>query len=350
MEEKQTKKIGKRRTQAHRLMPTKHLEQLTKKARALAGEVEPEDVSLSSISGKLARLQKIHSQLQESLVSGSEQLVAARLRQEIGDAQAECTSVKNLPEEVFDDKIITDIFKEFPWKREKDINGQPVESPRTMYSIENKFICGLKEGQIGVQFDTFYAGERVESFYLALAGQSAFESLSVRTHTIPFFVPFNDAATAYLSSNASMFINATGDLLQAYISRREQIKKLKESKADRIKHISHTVLCDAVDFMLEESDCKVCIKLRYEDTHSDLPTETKVVVWPPPPSKKQYPVFFSRERKPKATPISLLFAENILQQELLPEACERLVNGLNAILAGRSVDDAELAAAPYGDL
>eukprot|EP00250_Pteridium_aquilinum_P024162 c2854_g1_i1 orf=379-1431(+) len=350
MEEKQTKKIGKRRTQAQRLIPTKHLEQLTKKARALAGEAEPEDVSLSSISRKLTRLQQVHSQLQESLVSGSEQLMVARLRQEIEDAQAECTIVQELADEAFDDRIITDIFREFPWNRGADINGKQVESSRTMYSIENKFICGLKERQIGVQFDTFYAGERVESFYLVLAGQSAFESLSVQAHTVPFFVPLKEVETEYLSSSASMFINVTGDLLQAYISRREQIKKLKESKADRIKLISHTVLCDALDFMVEEFDCKVTVKLGYEDLHSDLPNETKVVVWPPPPSNRKYSAFFSRDRKPKATPISLLFAENILQQELLPEAYERLVNGLNAVLAGRSVDDTELVVPPSGDL
>ncbi|KAI5084149.1 hypothetical protein GOP47_0000318 [Adiantum capillus-veneris] len=325
-----------------------HLEQLTKKARALAGEAEPEDVSLSSIASKLAKLQEVHSRIQESLVSGSEQLIAARLRQEIGDAQAECTSVQIVPEEAFDDRIITNIFREFPWNIGKDSNGQSEESARILYTIENKLICGFKDYQIAVQFDTYHEGKLVESFYLVLVGRSAFESLCVLTHTIPFYVPLKEVEREYLSSNAAMFISILGDLLQAYVSRREQIRKFKETRSDKLRLISHTVLCDAVDFMVEESDCKVTVKLGYEDLHSDLPSVAKVAVWPPPASKGKFPAFFSKDRKPKTSPISLLFAEIILQQEVLPEAYERLVSGLNAILAGRPVDDPELDASALG--
>lgn len=348
MDEK-PKKTGKRK-QVQRFMPTKHLEQLTKKARALAGEAEPEDVSLSSIASKLAKLQEVHLRLQESLISGTEQLIAARLRQEIGDAQAECTSVQILPEEAFDDRIITNIFREFPWNTVKDSIGQSEESARILYSIENKLICGFKELQIAVQFDTYHEGKSVESFYLVLVGRSAFESLYIHSHTIPFYIPLKEVEREYLASSAAMFINVLGDLLQAFISRREQIRKFKETRADKLRLFSHTVLCDAVDFMVEEFDCKVTVKLGYEDLHSDLPSVSKVAVWPPPASKGTFAAFFAKDRKPKASPISLLFAENIMQQEVLPEAYEKLVNGLNAILAGRSVDDPELDATPLGDL
>ncbi|KAH7440441.1 hypothetical protein KP509_04G107200 [Ceratopteris richardii] len=348
MDEK-PKKTGKRK-QAHRSMPTKHLEQLTRKARALAGDTEPEDHSISSIASKLSKLQELHGQLQQSLVSDSDKLIGARLRQEIGDAQAECATVQVVSDEAFDDRIITDIFREFPWSRGKDSADQSVESLRTLYSVGNKYICGFKELQIGVQFDTYHEGKLVESFYLVLAGQSAFESLSIHIHTIPFYVPLKEVEQQYLSSSAAMFISVMGDLLQAYVSRREQIKTLKEVRADKLKLISHTVLCDAVDFMVEEFDCKVTVKLGYEDLRSNLPSVTKVVAWPPPASKGKFLAFFSRDRRPKASPISLLFAESILQQVALPDAYEHLVNGLNAILTGRSREYQRINTAPPGIL
>lgn len=348
MEEKQTKKIGKRRTQAQRLMAdttTRHLEQLTKKARALAGEAEPEDVSLKAISKRLSSLQQMHSRLQESLASGSEQLIAARLRQEFEDAQAESTSVEELEEEDCNDGIIAYIRREFLLHREGEMSGQE-DSMRKLFCLEGKIICGLKEGRIGVQYDTFYAGEPVESYYLVLASRSYSENLFVCEHTVPFFLPLQETERRHLSSSAAMFINIIGDLLQAYVSRREQIKAFKESKADKIKHVSHSVRCDVVDFMVEEFECKVTVSLGYEDLRSELPTRAKAVIWPPVSSKGKCQPIDLEESKPRASPISLVYAEKILKQEFLSQAYKELVDGMNTIFSGQTSSTVDAVPAP----
>ena len=120
-----------------------------------------------------------------------------------------------------------------------------------------------------------------------------------------------------------------------------QIKAFKLSRTENIKHMAHTVRCDVVDFMVEEfawydhkfspsclQPCtsinhvttysKVTVSLSYEDLRSELPTQTKVVIWPLASSVEKHPSACLDGNKPKVTPISLLYAERILKEEHLP--------------------------------
>lgn len=87
-------------------------------------------------------------------------------------------------------------------------------------------------------------------FHCVLESKSFLEKMTVLEHTIPFFLPIRDAENDYLSSNAMVslatlvsylvfyyacmkcfivlfgtqkFIDYVGDLLQAYVDRREQV-------------------------------------------------------------------------------------------------------------------------------
>lgn len=86
-------------------------------------------------------------------------------------------------------------------------------------------------------------------FHCVLESKSFLEKMAVLEHTIPFFLPIRDAENDYLSSNAMVrlatllsytillsiyemfhflfgkqkFIDYVGDLLQAYVDRREQV-------------------------------------------------------------------------------------------------------------------------------
>jgi hypothetical protein len=60
----------------------------------------------------------------------------------------------------------------------------------------------------------------------------------------------------------------------------------------------------------------VTVSLSYEDLRSELPSQTKVVIWPLSSAKEKQ---CSDENKPTVTPISLLYAERILKEEHLPQ-------------------------------
>lgn len=333
MEEKETQRIVKRRTHAQRLKRVladatpRHLEQLTKKARALAGTDEPEDVSCEAISGRLASLHQRHAELKERLASGSEKLIGARLRQEFEDAQAEGTSVI-VEDEAWNDGIIATLREHV----HRDVGGQEGinDSLRTLYEVDSKIICGLRGGRIGIQYNTSFSGESFESYYLVLASRSFLEKMFVSEHTIPFFMPLRELEKLHLSSSATKFIDCIGELLQGYVSRREQIRLFKDLKANKIRHMSHSVPSDVAQFMVEEQNCKVTVNLGYE-LSSELPTRTKVLAWPLS-SHTGINRIGRRASKPKATSYSLAYAEDSLKRNLLHHAFEEIVQNLSTTL------------------
>ncbi|CAK9136835.1 unnamed protein product [Ilex paraguariensis] len=74
-------------------------------------------------------------------------------------------------------------------------------------------------------------GEPCELYHCVLESKSFLEKMTVLEHTVPFFLPIRDAENELLSSNAMKFIDHVGELLQAYVDRREQVPRVAvESK------------------------------------------------------------------------------------------------------------------------
>lgn len=99
-----------------------------------------------------------------------------------------------------------------------------------------------------------FAGEPCETYHCVLESKSFLEKMTVLEHTVPFFLPLREAENDLLSSNAMVwlvvwsiivcykllttklcstqnldnlfqkFIDHVGDLLQAYVDRREQVR------------------------------------------------------------------------------------------------------------------------------
>uniref|UniRef100_A0A453MQ96 Centromere protein O n=1 Tax=Aegilops tauschii subsp. strangulata TaxID=200361 RepID=A0A453MQ96_AEGTS len=93
---------------------------------------------------------------------------------------------------------------------------------RTTYRIRNKVIYCLDGARIGIQYETFFAGEPCEIYHCVLESKSFLEKMTVTEHTLPFFLPIREVETDHLSSNAIRFIDHLEEILQSYIDRREQ--------------------------------------------------------------------------------------------------------------------------------
>lgn len=84
----------------------------------------------------------------------------------------------------------------------------------------------MKGGQIVIRFDTAYEDKNFESYYCVLKSNSSMDKLHVIEHSIPFFLPVRELEKQHLGNSPKMFIDYMGDVLQAYVSRREQVRLL----------------------------------------------------------------------------------------------------------------------------
>ncbi|KAL2896869.1 Centromere protein O [Bienertia sinuspersici] len=75
-----------------------------------------------------------------------------------------------------------------------------------------------------VSLQCLVQGEFCEVYHCVLESKSFLEKMTVLEHTIPFFLPVREAENDLLSSNAMKFIDHVGELLQAYVDRREQVQ------------------------------------------------------------------------------------------------------------------------------
>ena len=51
--------------------------------------------------------------------------------------------------------------------------------------------------------------------------------LQVYRHTLPYFMPVADIAERWLNDDMRHFVDEIGDMLNAFVSRRQQVNKLK---------------------------------------------------------------------------------------------------------------------------
>ncbi|KZV16630.1 Centromere protein O [Dorcoceras hygrometricum] len=180
------------------------------------------------------------------------------------------------------------------------------------YKVGNKTICCLEGARIGIQYETSFAGEPCEMFHCILESKSFLEKMTVLEHTIPFFLPIREAENDFLSCNAMKFIDHVGELLQAYVDRREQIL------IGRCSVLMHVLFI-----------CKVTVSLRYTDLVSTLPSAVSVLAWPQHKTSSTGVAPIDRKENgsegTQSIPARLPYAENALRSMSLPEGCTRFV-------------------------
>ncbi|EOY29214.1 Centromere protein O [Theobroma cacao] len=307
------------------------------------GEVnfmQEEDFRLETTRARFANVVKRHAQLTDRLSRDSDKMIFERLQNEFEAARASQTQEINLDGEQWNDGLLATIRERVHMEADRkatsgDTNNMPTHfEEKITYRIGSKVICCLEGTRIGILYETSFAGEPCELYHCVLESKSFLEKMTVIEHTIPFFLPIREAENDLLSSNAMRFIDHIGDLLQAYVDRREQVRLIKELYGNQIGELYHSLPYHMIEFLLDDSDCKVTISLRYADLVSVLPTRVRVLAWPMHQFKKSHTSSAILSRKEngamssQAVPSRLSYAEDALRTMSLPEAYAEIVLNL----------------------
>ncbi|KDP33446.1 hypothetical protein JCGZ_07017 [Jatropha curcas] len=306
----------------------KQLELIAMRPFQLMGEVsflQEEDIRLETTRARFANIIKRHAELAERLSRDSDKMIFERLQKEFEAARASQTQEVYLDGEDWNDGLLATIRERVHMEADRkamtgDLNvlGHNSEDKIT-YRAGNKVICCLEGARIGIQYETSFAGEPCELYHCVLESKSFLEKMTVLEHTIPFFLPIREAENDLLSSNAMRFIDYVGELLQAYVDRREQVRLIKELYGNQIGELYHSLPYHMIEFVLDDFDCKVTVSLRYADLICVLPTRVRVFTWP---TKKNGAV------GSLPSPARLSYAEDALRTMSLPEAYAEIVLNL----------------------
>ncbi|KAL5190134.1 hypothetical protein HKD37_04G009653 [Glycine soja] len=298
----------------------KQFEQYSGRTFAFTGEVnfmQDDDNRLEITRTKFGSLLKRHGDLTERLARDSDKIIFERLQKEFEAARASQTEEICLDGEEWNDGLLATIRERVHMEADRkamhgdaDILACPQD--KITYKIGNKVICCLEGARIGVQYETSFAGEPCEFYHCVLESKSFLEKMTVLEHTVPFFLPIREIENDLLSSNAMKFIDHVGDLLQAFVDRREQVRLIKELYGNQIREL------------------KVTVSLRYADLISVLPTRISVLAWPM--FNKNTMATLSRKEDglsgSHSSPIRLTYAEDALRTMSLPEAYAEIVLNL----------------------
>ncbi|XP_050215483.1 uncharacterized protein LOC126666687 [Mercurialis annua] len=290
---------------------------------------QEEDARLESTRARFANVLKRHGALAERLARDSDKMIFERLQREFEAARASQTREAYLDGEEWNDGLLATVRERV--HMEADRKAMPGDSNNVssnlveeniVYRAGNKMICCLEGARIGIQYETSFAGEPCELYHCVLESKSFLEKMTVLEHTIPFFLPIREAENDLLSSNAMRFIDYIGELLQAYVDRREQVRLIKELYGNQIGELFHSLPYQMIEFVLDDHDCKVTVSLRYADLISVLPTRVKVFAWPISQFKK------NEALGSQLSPARLSYAEEALRTMSLPEAYAEIVLNL----------------------
>ncbi|KAL5974032.1 hypothetical protein ACLOJK_030694 [Asimina triloba] len=135
--------------------------------------------------------------------------------------------------------------------------------------------------------------------------------------------PHYNGKTTYKAGNKK-FIDYVGEILQAYVDRREQVRLMKELYGNQIGELYHSISFSWVEFVLEDFECKITVSLRYADIVSAPPTRVRVLAWPLHSAKKivMSPTAIRKGNGLNAAqpvPARLTYAEDALRTTSLPE-------------------------------
>ncbi|XP_031276501.1 uncharacterized protein LOC116134965 [Pistacia vera] len=308
----------------------KPLEHFAVRSYPVMGEVnfmQEDDVRLETSRARFSNVLKRHGELTERLSRDSDKMIFERLQKEFEAARASQTQEICLDGDQWNDGLLATIRERV--HMEADRRAMPVDAnipadsdfqEKITYKVGNKVICCLEGARIGIQYETSFAGEPCELYHCVLESKSFLEKMTVLEHTIPFFLPIRETENDLLSSNAMRFIDHIGELLQAYVDRREQVRLIKELYGNQIGDLYHSLPYHIIQFAVDDSDCKVTVSLRYADLISVLPSRVRVLVWPTSQFKK--------DGISTPSPARLSYAEDALRTMSLPEAYAEIVLNL----------------------
>ncbi|KAF4390389.1 hypothetical protein G4B88_024395 [Cannabis sativa] len=293
----------------------RQLEQFPRRPYDIMGEltfIQDDDIRLETTRDRFFNALKRHGVLVERLSRDSDKMIFERLQNEFEAARSSQTQEIYLDGEEWNDGLLATIRERVHMEADRkamsgDTNdlASPLVQEKVTYKVGSKVICCLEGARIGIQYETSFAGEPCELYHCVLESKSFLEKMTVLEHTLPFFLPIKEAENDLLSSNAMKFIDYIGELLQAYVDRREQVRLVKEFK--------------------------VTIALGYVDPVSVLPSRIKVQAWPVQQSKKNSSTTSRKENEiteGQTGPVRLLYAEDALRTMSLPEAYAEIVLNL----------------------
>ncbi|PKI51855.1 hypothetical protein CRG98_027773 [Punica granatum] len=287
---------------------------------------------------------KRHAELSERLSRDSDKMVFEHLQKEFDAVRTSQSQEIFLDGEQWNDGLLATIRERVHMEADRKVMPGDFSSgadflEKITYKAGNKVICGLEGARIGIQYETFFAGEPCEIYHVVLESKSFLEKMTVQEHTVPFFLPIREVENDLLSSNAMKFIDHVGELLQAYVDRREQVRLIKELYGNQILDLYNSLPFHMIEFVLDDSDCKITVTLRYTDLLCVLPTRARVLAWPVHHSRRNCPSpgsIYNRKGNgvfgSQPSPIRLSYAEEAFRMMSLPEAYAELVLNLPQVL------------------
>ncbi|KAG7965841.1 hypothetical protein I3843_08G020600 [Carya illinoinensis] len=283
------------------------------------GEVnfmQEEDIQLEITRARFSDVLKRHGELTERLSRDADKVVFEHLQKEFDAARVSQTEEICLDGEEWNDGLLATIRERVHMEADRktmpgDTNMVPGPhfQEKTTYKVRSKVICCLEGARIGIQYETSFAGEPCELYHCVLESKSFLEKMTVLEHTIPFVLPIREAEIDLLSSNA-------------------MVRLIKELYGNQIRELYHSLPYHMVEFVLDDSDCKVTASLRYADLVSVVPTRIRVLAWP---SKKNIINAATLNRTESGVlgslriPARLSYAEDALRTMSLPEAYAEIV-------------------------
>ncbi|WOG95986.1 hypothetical protein DCAR_0415316 [Daucus carota subsp. sativus] len=300
--------------------------------------MQKDDTSLETTRARFNSVLKRHGELAERLSRDSDRTVFERLQREFEAACYSRTREICLDGEEWNDGLLATIRERVHMEVESravQLPGDPRSSPRSplaekiTYKVGTKMLCCLGGARIGIRYEALFGGYVREYYHCVLESKSFLQKMTVLEHTVPFFLPIQKAENDLLSSNAIKFIDHVGELLQAYVDRREQVRLIQELYGNQLRELYHSLPYDMVEFMLDDCDCKITVGLRYENLLSILPTRASVFAWP---VKKSSSAEIMRKgngiSENPDVPMRLIYAEDALRTMSLPEAYAEIVLNL----------------------
>ncbi|KAL9226914.1 hypothetical protein vseg_002672 [Gypsophila vaccaria] len=294
-----------------------------------------EDIRIDSIKARFRNVVKRHAELTERLSRDSDKMIFERLQREFDAALASQTQEIYLDGDDWNDGVLATIRERVHMEADRKASGDSsmlIDSPfleKVTYRVGSKVICCLEGARIGIQYETSFAGEPCEFYHCVLESKSFLEKMTVQEHTIPFFLPIREAENDLLSSNAMKFIDHVGELLQAYVDRREQVRLMKELYGNQIGDLYHSLPYHMIEFVMDDFECtRITVSLKYANLISVLPTRVRVMAWPLNSSQKKE----SGSLPNHLIPSRLSYAEDSLRILSLPEAFAEFVLNLTQAL------------------
>ncbi|KAJ6232154.1 inner kinetochore subunit mal2 [Anaeramoeba flamelloides] len=127
--------------------------------------------------------------------------------------------------------------------------------------LSGVMISQLDEQQILIQLQTLHKGVLLEVYSIILVKESKTNKLIPYKHTIPHFIQFQSISNELLNSNFEEYLNTIYNLMNSFVSRREQYNECKEKITKEKQKIS--IFCSNQQY------------LQIEIEFNKLPTEKK---------------------------------------------------------------------------